>query len=96
MTRVYLERDGNLYTLSAQGHATGSVEVCAAVSALIQTLRCYLMGREAMIYDRMTEGAAFLTFRIDDPAPFDMVCCGLKCLAKIAPDNICVENLDIS
>lgn len=74
MTRVYLERDGNLYTLSAQGHATGSVEVCAAVSALIQTLRCYLMGREAMIYDRMTDGAAFLTFRIDDPAPFDMVC----------------------
>ena len=96
MTRVYLERDGNLYTLSAQGHATGSVEVCAAVSALIQTLRCYLMGREAMIYDRMTDGAAFLTLRIDDPAPFDMVCCGLQCLEKTAPDKISVEIQEIS
>ena len=54
------------------------------------------MGREAMIYDRMTDGAAFLTFRIDDPAPFDMVCCGLKCLEKTAPDKISVEIQEIS
>ena len=88
MTKICLERDGNLYTLSAQGHATGSVEVCAAVSALIQTLRCYLLGREAMIYDRMTDGAEFLTFRIDDPAPFDMVFCCIKSLDKHDQDKI--------
>ena len=32
MTKVYAEKDKDRYQISARGHATGSPEVCAAVS----------------------------------------------------------------
>ena len=38
MTKVYLERDGNCFLVSCQGHATGSPEMCAAISCLVGTL----------------------------------------------------------
>ena len=42
MTKVYAERDGNRCILSAQGHAIGSEQVCAAVSGLLYALAGYL------------------------------------------------------
>lgn len=31
------------FEITAEGHATGSVEACAGVSALMQALHCYLL-----------------------------------------------------
>lgn len=42
MTKIYLEQDGSRYRVSATGHATGSAEVCAAVSVLMFTLTGWL------------------------------------------------------
>lgn len=42
MTRVRLTKRGNAFTVAADGHATGSKEVCAAVSCLICTLASWL------------------------------------------------------
>lgn len=42
MTQVYAERDGQRCILSAQGHATGSVEACAAVSGILYALAGYV------------------------------------------------------
>ena len=42
MPQVYAERDGQRCILSAQGHATGSVEACAAVSGILSALAGYV------------------------------------------------------
>ena len=44
MTQVHVERDthGGLVTISAKGHATGSTEVCAAVSMMLYTIAGWL------------------------------------------------------
>lgn len=46
MTEAKYSGGGNLYTLSAIGHATGDQNVCAAVSTLVQTLMGYLVNLE--------------------------------------------------
>ena len=35
MTKVYLERDGNCFLVSCQGHATGSPEMCGKSSVKV-------------------------------------------------------------
>lgn len=47
MTRVYIETDGKRHILSARGHATGSAEVCAAVSGILYALAGYLTLEES-------------------------------------------------
>lgn len=46
MTRVYIERDGDRVLLTADGHATGSEQVCAAVSCLLSGLAGYLQNMQ--------------------------------------------------
>ena len=43
MTKIYIEKNKNRYKLYAEGHATGSNKVCAAVSILTHTVYGYLM-----------------------------------------------------
>lgn len=45
MTRIYAEMDGPRCTISAQGHATGSVEACAAISGILYALAGYVTNR---------------------------------------------------
>lgn len=42
MTDIQIEKQGDRWRFSAQGHATGSVEACAAVSVLLTALDAYL------------------------------------------------------
>jgi uncharacterized protein YsxB (DUF464 family) len=42
MTRITLKEDGGRYSVVCEGHATGSREVCAAVSALAYSLLGWL------------------------------------------------------
>ena len=46
MTVVKYKAEQGVYTLEADGHATGDQNVCAAVSTLTQTLLGYLLNLE--------------------------------------------------
>lgn len=46
MTKVFAKEHGGHFYISATGHATGSVEVCAAISGLLYALCGYLQNSE--------------------------------------------------
>ena len=92
MTRVYIEMDAPHYTLSAQGHATGSVEVCAAVSGLLYALAGYLACSERAARRRhvMAPARACLEYDGDETveAAYDMAAMGLHQLQRAYPELV--------
>ena len=48
MTCITLSNSEGRYTVEAQGHATGSVQACAAVSALMYSLAGYLANADGI------------------------------------------------
>ena len=64
MTRVTLKEDGGRYSVICEGHATGSVEVCAAVSTLVYTLLGYLKNADcvAVESEELADGYAEIEF----------------------------------
>ena len=48
MTCVTLSESGGRYVVEAQGHATGSVQACAAVSVLMYSLLGYLSNADGV------------------------------------------------
>lgn len=51
MTKVYARKHGDSYLVQAKGHATGSVEVCAAVSGILYALAGFLQNRQDAVRD---------------------------------------------
>jgi len=100
MTAIYLEQDGDRYTVSAQGHATGSMEVCAAVSTLLYTLDAWLHNTDlAVLHERLEPGDALIEYagaEADAQAAFNFVSVGFMQLAKSEPTTINVEAKIIS
>lgn len=100
MTRVYAERDGNRYTIYANGHATGSPEVCAAISGLLYALAGYVRNASdgsTLAYDeRLESGNVHLHFRGGEGAggAFDMAVIGLKQIEAKYPELVSVEYLE--
>lgn len=100
MTRVYAKRDGNRYTIYANGHATGSPEVCAAISGLLYALAGYVRnasGGSTLAYDeRLESGNVQLHFRGGEGAggAFDMAVIGLKQIEAKYPELVSVEYLE--
>lgn len=98
MTSVYAERDGRRCILCAQGHATGSPEVCAAVSGILYALAGYLTnaqearGLELRHYT-MESGDVLLDFNRDDGAvaAFEMAVIGLKQVEKAYPEYLSIS-----
>ena len=79
MTQVYLEQDGQRYTVSCKGHATGSVEACAAVSCLVYTLAGWLRNTSIpVLKEKLEDGKALIQFHGGDAAQtaFDMITVG--------------------
>ena len=97
MTKVYAERDGNRYVLHAAGHATGSPEVCAAISGILYALAGYVRNDadgSTLAYDeRLESGEANLHFRGGAGAAgaFEMAVIGLKQIEARYPDLLQVE-----
>ena len=98
MTKVYAECSGNRCILSAKGPATGSVEVCAAVSGILYALAGYLTNavRERYIEfyeNRMEEADVMLDFNGDEctAAAFEMAVIGLAQIGQQHPEFLCVE-----
>ena len=101
MTKVYAERSGHRCILSAQGHATGSEQVCAAVSGLLYALAGYLASavRESYIEfykNEIEDGSMLLDFNGDEAttAAFTMAVIGLRQIAQSYPDFLQVEYLE--
>ena len=98
MTQVHAERSGNRCILSAKGHATGSVEVCAAASGILFALAGYLANaiRERYIEfyeNRMEEADVLLDFNGDEctAAAFEMAVIGLAQIGQQHPEFLRVE-----
>lgn len=99
MTHVYIEQDGDRYTICAKGHATGSTEMCAAVSALLYTLAGWLRNSDTeTITARLDPGDACLMFRgaADAQTAFDLMTVGFLQLAASSPELISAETEIIS
>lgn len=98
MVKVYAESDGNRYLLSAQDHATGSEQVCAAVSALVYAFAGYVLNakenRKAMVHNiKLESGKALIHCHGDRDVgtSFDTVVLGLKQIEASNPEFIQVE-----
>ena len=91
MTKVYLRADGETFSVRAHGHATGSNEVCAAVSCLLYTLAGYLANNTcAQVRVSLKEADAEIVFCGNENI-FEMLCIGFLQLEKSHPDFISVE-----
>lgn len=97
MTRVYAERDGNRHIIYARGHATGSPEICAAISGILYALAGYVRNasdESTLAYsERLDSGDVALDFRGGDGArgAFEMAVIGLKQIEAKYPAFISVE-----
>lgn len=98
MTTVYAERCGNRCILSAQGHATGSETVCAAVSGILYALAGYLTNavQERYIefyHSHMDPGDVLLDFNGDEAttAAFEMAVIGLAQVGQGNGEFLSVE-----
>lgn len=100
MTEVKCEKLRDMYTVRAKGHATGSPEVCAAVSGLLYALAGYVENnRHALMYERwsMDSGDVDVTFRGGERAEavYQMTLIGLLQIEKSYPEYIHVEREEI-
>ena len=98
MTQVYAELEGGRCLLDVEGHATGSPEVCAAVSGIVYALAGYVANAErdghGEIYSmRMDSGRALLHVHGDDRVcgACEMALIGLMQIAKQHPEHINVN-----
>ncbi len=92
MTQIYFERDAPSFRVSAQGHATGSVEVCAAVSGILYALAGYLKNApeaEVMTF-RLESGDVELDFTgaAGCAGAWEMALIGLKQIAQKYPEQV--------
>lgn len=98
MTRVYLEKDGDHYTVDAKGHATGSAEMCAAISCLMFTLAGWVHNQRGvrMETERLSSGDSRICFqsagryRRECDAVFLLILVGFRQLEKTDPARISV------
>ena len=85
MTRVTLKEDSGRYSVVCEGHATGSVEVCAAVSTLVYTLLGYLKNADGVAVENaeLADGYAEIEFLGGECArvAFELICIGFLQLA---------------
>ena len=54
MTKVRAMRRGDHYAVHARGHATGSPQVCAAISGLLYALAGYARNAGSVSYTHLT------------------------------------------
>lgn len=104
MTIVYCEKKGDQYTITANGHSTGSPEVCAAVSGLLYALAGYVENEKdekdgvQSVIGRMANGNFFIVFHGKERAEavYNMTLIGLLQIEKSHPEYIKVERREIS
>lgn len=95
MTKIYTETDGDRHILSAKGHATGSVEVCAAISGILYALAGYLTLEESAKVNRhhMESANVLLDYSGGDrvESAYSMAMVGLLQLRDAYPELVEVK-----
>lgn len=80
MTRVTLKEDGCRYSVICEGHATGSVEVCAAVSTLVYTLLGWLKNADGVSLEKEKSADGYAEIRFSGGenarAVYELICIG--------------------
>ena len=95
MTEVKVKRSGKRCCLEANGHATGSVAVCAGISAILYALAGYLANHEVqVIRHHMADADVGMEFDGDPEsvAAFEMAVIGLMQIELTHPEYISVKN----
>mgnify|MGYP002522054112 FL=1 len=104
MTRVRLTQDpGRHYAVTCEGHATGSPEVCAAISCLVGSLEGWVENSPSADVQHMEIRPGFVQIVFTpaagpDSAPlvcqgvYDLLQIGFLRLEAAAPDLLCVER----
>ena len=87
MTAITLKKGLGVYSVKCEGHATGSREVCAAISAISMTLRGYLEELGCKILkDEIGDGYFEVVFKgRGAKAAYNMAACGYRLLARDYP-----------
>lgn len=91
MTTVTLSKEGGVYTVSAQGHATGRPDVCAGISTILQALDTWTQTEDGVtvLERRVNSGDVLLKFRGNGSATsFRLVAMGLKRLEATDPETV--------
>lgn len=91
MTTVTLSKGGNVYTVSAQGHATGRPDVCAGISTILQALDTWMQTEDGVtvLERRVHSGDVLLKFRGNGSnTSFRLVTMGLKRLEATDPETV--------
>ena len=99
MTQVNLTQDGNRYTVTATGHATGSVEMCAAISSLLYALEGWLANSSVIVLERKMDDADVRFVFVGGKScetVFDMVTIGFLRLQETDRNRIKVDVKIIS
>lgn len=98
MTQVQFDY-GERYRLIAEGHATGSVEVCAAVSTITQSLYGYVYnlqrtGDAEIVEKSIASGKFSLCAKGDDRlrGAFELAKQGLLQLANSFPEYVAIKK----
>ena len=95
MTKIEITKADPRYSIQFDGHATGSAEVCAGISALMYSLEGYLRNHEQDLFLHSAKiddpGWGYISFELEDPSnfirgAFDLVVIGLMQIAASYPD----------
>ena len=95
MTRIDITKAEPRFSIQFDGHATGSEEVCAGISALMYSLEGFLRNHEDELFLHSAKldkpGYGYISFELEDHAKnitgaFELVTIGLLQIAESYPD----------
>ena len=92
MTRVHITHDPDRFTVTAKGHATGSPEVCAAVSGLVYALAGFLQGFGAKSRLEAGDAEVECLSSYETDLALEMAYVGFQQIAQQYPDYLQVET----
>ena len=93
MVHAIVQTYGDIHRIDCTGHATGSEQVCAAVSGIVAALANYLVSVDAPIsHIKLGKGSSVIEFEGAQEA-FDMARIGLIGIAQSYPEYAKVSDL---
>ena len=104
MTKIEITRADPRFSILFDGHATGSEEVCAGISALMYSLEGFLRNHEEELFLHSAKldkpGYGYISFELEEPAKnitgaFELVTIGLLQIADSYPEFCTVEYNEI-
>jgi len=89
MTSIQAYYCGDGYRIAAHGHATGSLEACSGISAILYALAGWLKGSGLRYEVCLSSGAAMIAFQEDEGArtAMDFATIGLAQIANTEPET---------